>query len=142
MSHYFRKVYTQDGSEWGGKVKYVLKYCNANAFNNQIPTTDWISLNNNIVFTSRQRNFITARNIVYKISSNKISNRFWHLNGKISLDWLNMSFTTFKINCKRLLLSSWVIDQNVTVLDTVKVQKMLGWLLLRSCVRYSDFAFK
>ena len=75
-------------------------------FNNQIPTTDWISLNNNIVFTSRQRNFITARNIVYKISSNKISNRFWHLNGKISLDWLNMSFTTFKINCKRLLLSS------------------------------------
>ena len=74
-------------------------------FNNSIPITEWTHLTENIIFTSRQQNFVTSRNNNLKISSNKMSNRFWHLNGKISLDWLNLSFNSFKINCKKLLLN-------------------------------------
>ena len=74
-------------------------------YNNFTPIPDWVNLNNNIIFTSRQSHFVTARSNILRLSSNKISNRFWHLNGKIKLEWLNLSFNSFKINCKKLFLS-------------------------------------
>ena len=38
-----------------------------------------------------------------KVGMNAFSNRIWCLNGKIHLDWLNLSFDSFKLKCKQLL---------------------------------------
>ena len=39
-----------------------------------------------------------------KIGMNMLSNRFFYLNGKIELDWFNLSFNSFKVKCKKLFL--------------------------------------
>ena len=36
---------------------------------------------------------------------NTISNRFWYLNDKIKLEWLNDSFESYKIKMKTMFLS-------------------------------------
>ena len=59
-------------------------------FKNQIPTQDWVNLNYNIIQTSRQTNCMTAKTNRLKLGMNLISNRFFYLNGKINLDWLNL----------------------------------------------------
>jgi hypothetical protein len=38
--------------------------------------------------------------VVSKIGSNASSNRLYVMNGKIPLDWLNLSLDSFKIKCK------------------------------------------
>ena len=35
-----------------------------------------------------------------KVGMNLISNRFYYLNGKIEMDWLNLSYNTYKVKCK------------------------------------------
>ena len=68
--------------------------------NNQVPVPDWVHLNLYNIQTRRQTTFATLKNNRLKVGMNTISNRFYHLNGKINLDWLNLSYDTFKIKCK------------------------------------------
>ena len=70
-------------------------------FNYWIPTRDWIELNFNNIQTTRQGCFMTNKTNRLKIGMNILSNRLWYLNGKIDLNWLNMSFQTYKIKCKK-----------------------------------------
>ena len=76
-------------------------------FNLRIPTTDWTNLNINSVITLRQTTFITNKTNNYRIGMNALSNWLWYLNGKIKLDWLNLTINSFKIKCKKLFLKWW-----------------------------------
>ena len=69
-------------------------------FNNRIPITEWVLLNQNIIITSRQLMFKTSRRNRLKLGLNCISNRFWYLNDKINMDLLNLSFESFKVRMR------------------------------------------
>ena len=73
-------------------------------YNQHIPTQDWVKLNYNGIFTSRQSKFMTRKENKLKVGLNSVSNRFFYLNGKIELDWLNLSYNSYKIKCKNLFL--------------------------------------
>ena len=73
-------------------------------YNNHKPSLDWLFLNLNQNFNTRETNFRVFNNSRYKVGKNKISERVIILNGKIPLDWLNHQKTTFKINCKQKFL--------------------------------------
>ena len=75
-----------------------------------------IKLNNNIIKTSRQTTFATRKTNRLKVGMNILSNRLWHLNGRIKLGWLNSSFEIFKIKCKLYFLS-WLIRKWTTLDD-------------------------
>ena len=53
---------------------------------------------------TRQNKFSINMTNSKKVGMNALSNRLWSLNGKIDTDWLNLSFDTFKVNYKKLLL--------------------------------------
>ena len=54
--------------------------------------------------TSRQTKFMTSKENRLKIGMNIVSNRFFYLNGKIDLNWLNLSFDSFKLKCKLIFM--------------------------------------
>ena len=65
---------------------------------------DWILLNFDQSVSQRQTKFKILQNQNYKIGNNILSNRLCVVNGRIELDWLNLSLPSFKIKCKRLFL--------------------------------------
>ena len=72
--------------------------------NNQVPVKDWVNININNIQTCRQSTFMTMKSNRLRIGMNIISNRFYYLNGRIGLDWLNQSYTTYiddiyKVGC-------------------------------------------
>ena len=67
--------------------------------NNNVPSPD---INN--IHTTRQTRFMTSKANKLKVGMNQISNRFYYLNAKIELDWLNLSYNTNKVKCKKLFL--------------------------------------
>jgi hypothetical protein len=72
--------------------------------NSMIPKRDWLSLNFQMINTSRQT-YLEIRNCsVYKVGNNILSNRLSCLNRKLQLDLLNLPFETYKIKCKSLFL--------------------------------------
>ena len=72
--------------------------------NLRVPKPDWVSIMHNSVITSRQTNFITNKTNNYRVGMNALSNRLWHINDKINLDWLNLGIESYKIKCKNLFL--------------------------------------
>ena len=78
-------------------------------YNSDDHTLEWVSLNVNQIFTTRQSNFIIMKTNRTKVGLNILSNRLHVLNGMIPLTWLNQPISTFKINCKRLLLGTYVV---------------------------------
>ena len=81
-------------------MNYKLALQHYRVVNNQVPVPAWVHLNLYNIQTRRQTTFATLKNNRLKVGMNTISNRFYHLNGKINLDWLNLSYDTFKIKCK------------------------------------------
>ena len=81
--------------------EYKLSLQLYKTFHFKTPSPDWMQLNLNFVNASRQTKFRTNNTNRLKIGWNVLSNRFWHLNGKIDLNWLNLFFTSYKIQCKR-----------------------------------------
>ena len=73
--------------------------------NNNVPTPDWININLNNIQTSRQTRFMTSKGNRLKVGMNTISNRFYNLNGKIDMDWLNLTYNTYKVKCKKKYFS-------------------------------------
>ena len=85
--------------------RYKMSLLLYSTFNNEIPETNWLSLNFDQIIPSRQSVFITSRNNNYNVGINVSSNKFCVLNRTITLDWLNMPINSFKILCKQKFLN-------------------------------------
>jgi hypothetical protein len=86
-------------------MKYKLFLLLYKTFNMQSPISEWIELNFNQFFTSRQTNFMSNANNRHAIGSNSLCNRFNHLNDLININHLNLNFKSYKIVCKKLFLT-------------------------------------
>ena len=73
--------------------------------NERIPYLDWMDLNFQQTFNSRQYNFNFYSINTYRVGCNNICNRLRVLNGKIDLNSINQSYDSFKVMSKELLLS-------------------------------------
>ena len=85
-------------------MNYKLALQLYKAFNYRCPTMDWVSFNFNQFMGTRQKKFSINMTSSKKVGMNALSNQLWYLNGKINTNWLSLSFDTFKVNCKILLL--------------------------------------
>ena len=75
-------------------------------YNSNNTSKDWIDLNFNQILTSRQTTFMILKTNKSKVGLNTIPNRISILNGQIPLMWLNATFNTFKVKCKKLFLDN------------------------------------
>ena len=86
----------------------IMLYKHANTlfklYNQQLNSIEFAALNFDQIITSRQTKFLISKNNNLKVGTNAICNRLNVLNGKIPLAWLNLSFNSFKLNCKKLFL--------------------------------------
>ena len=82
--------------------------------NNQTPFNDWLDLNLNQNFNTRETNFRAFNRNNYKVGKNKISERLSVLNGKIPLEWLNLDKISYKLKCKQKFLPSLITPLNNT----------------------------
>ena len=73
--------------------------------NSNSHTCEWVHLNFNQIFTSRQTTFMATKNNRKRVGLNAFANRAFILNGKIPMSWFEMSIDTFKVNCKAKFLS-------------------------------------
>ena len=73
--------------------------------NSEKYTLEWASLICNQITTSRQTKFITGKAHLKRVGINALANRFYILNHTIPLDWLNLSYLSFKIKCKVYFLT-------------------------------------
>ena len=78
--------------------------CVSKLFNESFNSLEFTLLNFNQLLTGRQTLFKTLKSNCYKVGLNSLSNRLYFLNDKIPLEWLNNSFSTFKIKCKKMFL--------------------------------------
>ena len=81
-------------------VKYKLALSLFKILNSENYTLEWASLICNQIITTRQTKFITAKSHLKRVGINALANRFYILNHTIPLDWLNLSYVTFKLKCK------------------------------------------
>ena len=86
-------------------MQYKLAICLLKIYNTDFNSKEFIRLNINQIITSGQDNFMALKSNNIKIGINCLANRFYILNGKIPLQWLNSKIETFKIKCKKLLLN-------------------------------------
>ena len=84
-------------------MKYKLALFLFKLYNLNFNSVEFLSLNFNPVFTSRQSTFKILRNNNIRIGLNSLSNRLHLIKDIIPLDWLNILISLFKIKCKRLL---------------------------------------
>ena len=91
----------------GTPEKYIL-YKHALALQKLINSNDhnieFVALNLNVIFTSRQTNFLTRKENKIWVGLNALANRFFILNNEIPLTQFNSSLDTFKIFCKSKFL--------------------------------------
>jgi hypothetical protein len=66
---------------------------------------EWIHLNLNQVFMSRQTCFHINRHNNLTVGMNALSSRLFFINDKIPFELLNKPFESYKIECKRLFLN-------------------------------------
>ena len=62
--------------------------------------TEWINLNFQHQFSMRQGLFTVAKTNKYKVGENILVDRLSVVNNLIPLDWLNLSYATYKLKCK------------------------------------------
>ena len=67
-------------------------------------TYEWIALNFNQILTSRQVKFKAVKANRKRVGLNALANRLSILNDRIPLDWLNLSYESYKIKCKNEFL--------------------------------------
>ena len=85
-------------------LKHKLSLQIYKLYNSEKMTEDWIDLNNQQNFNARVNKLLVSNNSNYKIGKNLLVNRFTTLNNQIELNWLNLSFDSYKIKCKTLYL--------------------------------------
>ena len=79
----------------------LYKLCNS-----YYPLMDWIDLNFNETFTSRQSNFNSIKSNNYLVGNNLLLSRLKILNLKIPLGDLNLSLDSFKVKYKSKFLTN------------------------------------
>ena len=67
-------------------------------------TYEWIALNFNQILTSRQVKFKAVKANRKRVGLNALANRLSILNDRIPLDWLNLSYESYKVKCKNEFL--------------------------------------
>jgi hypothetical protein len=82
-------------------------YCNSKlalmlykTLNDCLPESEWIALNFSQTLMSRQNHFHINKSNYNLVGLNILGNRFYNLNDKIPLEWLNKTFLPFKIETK------------------------------------------
>ena len=90
-------------------LKYKLALMLFKLYRDKIPSREWLALNDEQTFTSRQTKFHVNSTSNYKVGYNTPTRRLTLINNKIELVWLNLSFDSYKIKCKNLFLK---INQN------------------------------
>ena len=85
-------------------------------YNTHQPQSDWIELNLNQILTSSQSHFRIIRNNKYIVGHNLLSTRLAVLNGKVSLEDLNLSLESFKVKYKKILL---LIPSNLLIVKII-----------------------
>ena len=85
-------------------MKYKLTLCLYRLCNSDFNSIEFCLLNENQVITSRQTKFSTIKSNRFRIGLNSLANRLHHINGIIPLEWSNLSYDSFKVKCKNLLL--------------------------------------
>ena len=70
----------------------------------QCPIPDWIGINLHSINAPIQKMFAINRTNKLRLGNNALANRLNSINGKIDLNWLNLSFDSYKIKCKRHFL--------------------------------------
>jgi hypothetical protein len=84
---------------------YKLALMLYNIYNTDIQSTEWIMLNLNQVFTSRQKCFRINKQNKVNVEINALSYRLHSLNDKIPLEWQNKPYSSLDIECKLLFKS-------------------------------------
>ena len=69
------------------------------------PLTEWVHLNFQHQFSMRQGLFIVAKTNNYKIGNNLLVNRLSILNNLMPLDWLNLSYESYKLKVKEKFIT-------------------------------------
>ena len=79
------------------------------------PQLEWLALNFDQNFNSREKTFRTFNNSNYKIGKNNmLSNRLVVLNNKIEIDWLNKEKNSYKLLCKqKFIVTVWKMHKNL-----------------------------
>ena len=83
---------------------YKLAICLFKLCNVEFNKLEFVGLDFNQILTGRQSNFISSKSNNFKVGINALSNRFYLLNNKIPLQWLNLSLNAFKVYCKKLFM--------------------------------------
>jgi endonuclease/exonuclease/phosphatase family metal-dependent hydrolase len=86
---------------------YKLSLLLYKIYNEKLPTNEWEHLNFDQYFTSRQINFMTNLTNKSNCGKNALCNRLHILNGMIKLNLLNSNINIFKIECKKLFLTTF-----------------------------------
>ena len=74
------------------------------AYNDAKMGETWMRLNFQQMFNMRNDAVMIADVSRMKVGRNILVNRLNTLNGKIKYNWLNLTYDSFKIQCKQLLL--------------------------------------
>ena len=85
-------------------AKYKMSLQLYKTVEHRCPTSEWVSITFNVINTSRQSNFAINSTNRLRVGYNSLSNRLSYLNGLIDLNWLNLSFDSYKMKCKKLFL--------------------------------------
>ena len=73
-------------------------------FNDPFQSRDWVSLNFQLIFNTRDQFIKVVDTSRLKIGKNLAVNRIKIVNGKIMYAWLNLTYETFKLKCKAIFL--------------------------------------
>ena len=73
--------------------------------NSDEQTIEWVAINCNQVFTSRQICFTSFATNLKRVGYNALANRLNILNGRIPLMHFNKNYDTFKVFCKSEILN-------------------------------------
>ena len=74
-------------------------------YNSKEHSLEWLHFNHNQILTSRQTHFKIMRSNHLKVGLNALANCLNNINGKIKLTWLNLSYESFKIKCKKIFIT-------------------------------------
>jgi hypothetical protein len=78
-------------------TNYKLALMLQNIYNSENQSVEWIQLNLNQVFTSRQTYFHINRQNKLTVGMNALSNRLYFINDKIPFELLNKQYESYKI---------------------------------------------
>ena len=98
-------------------INYKLALQLYKFFKYRCPTMDWVSLNFNQIMGTRQKKFSINMTNSKRVGMNALSSRLWYLNWKIDTDWLNFSFNTYKVNCKKTVITVIIVKNTWSKCD-------------------------